>query len=53
MAQIDSVAERMRISWAEVTMLPLYEFLNVICYIHDRNVRERNELERWKAQHRR
>ena len=48
---VDRVSETMRISWNEAFKLNLIEFLNVLCYIHDKNDWERKQLEDYKRNH--
>lgn len=38
----------MRCEWDKVWKMPAIEFLNIICYRHDKAEQERMELERWK-----
>ena len=48
---IDRVSERMRISWNDAYKLNIIEFLNVLCYIKDRNDWEKQQIEDYKRVH--
>lgn len=41
----------MRKSWDDVFTMNVIEFLNVICYIKDKNEKEKADMERWKRTH--
>ena len=45
---IDKVSETMRISWDDAFKLNIIEFLNVLCYIKDKNTEERKQLDEYK-----
>ena len=47
-ANVDAVANTMRLSWDDVYRMPAVEFLNVVCYRRDKAEEERMQMEKWK-----
>lgn len=45
---MDLVAETMRCTWDDVLKGTALEFLNVICYAHDKREREQEEIRKFK-----
>lgn len=40
----------MRVSWDYVWKMPVMEFLNVVCYRHDKDEEQKRQIEKWKKQ---
>lgn len=48
---VDQVSDTMRIPWSEVFKMQVLEFLNVNCYIRDKNNYEKEQMEKWRRTH--
>lgn len=48
---VDAVSEVTRLNWHEVLEMSVIEFLNINCYLRDKNNYEKEQMEKWKARH--
>lgn len=48
---VDQVSETMRVPWSEVLLMNVHQFLNVNCYIRDKNNYEKEQMEKWRRTH--
>lgn len=45
---VDAISETLRVSWDDVYQMNIYSFLNVYCYIIDKNNDEKRRIEEFK-----
>lgn len=48
---VDNVASITHLDWNKVMEMHIIEFLNINCYIRDKNEYEKQQMEKWKRTH--
>lgn len=48
---VDNVASITHLDWNKVMEMLIIEFLNINCYIRDKNEYEKQQMEKWKRTH--
>lgn len=48
---VDQVSDITKYTWGQVFEMNIIEFLNINCYIKDKNNYEKEQQEKWKRAH--
>ena len=48
---VNEVSDITKLDWHKVFEMPIMEFLNISCYIKDKNNWEKAQQEKWKRAH--
>lgn len=48
---MDSIADTTHETWDNVWQMNIVEFLNILCYIKDKNEKRKREVEQWRKTH--
>lgn len=48
---VNAVADITHLSWHDVFDMSVIEFLNINCYIRDKNNYDNQQMEKWKRSH--
>lgn len=48
---VNNITDVTHIGWYEVFEMNIIEFLNITCYIRDKNNWEKEQMEKWRRAH--